>query len=168
MKEILDRLGIVEVIDSVMEHQPEIGVTYGTLAQVVIINRLSFDPQPMYALREWTKQHGIDQFLGIEATWLDDDRLGALMEALAKHAAQIWMKVIVRAVAQFSVVLEWLHADTTSVYFEGAYEDAQGQPLKETYAPRLVEGYNKDGKPQNVQYVLSLIAGQHVPLQYQL
>lgn len=168
MKDILDRLGIVEAIDSVMEHQPEIGVTYGTLAQVVIINRLSFDPQPMYALREWTKQHGIDQFLGIEATWLDDDRLGALMEALAKHAAQIWLKVIVRAIAQFSVVLEWLHADTTSIYFEGAYEDAQGQPLKEAHAPRLVEGYNKDGKPQNVQCVLSLIASQHVPLQYQL
>jgi transposase len=150
-----------------MEHQPEIGCTYGTLAQVVILNRLSFDPQPMYALREWVERHGIDKFLGLEAAWLDDDRLGALMEALAKHAAQIWMKVIVRAIAQFSVVLEWLHADTTSVYFEGAYEDEQGQPRKEAYAPRLVEGYNKDGKPQNVQYVLSLITNQRVPLHYQ-
>jgi len=60
----------------------------------------------------------IDKFLGIEAAWLDDDRLGALMEALAKHAAKIWQKVIVRAIAQFSVVLEWLHADTTSVYLK--------------------------------------------------
>lgn len=167
MKDILDRLGIVEAIDSVLEHQPEIGATYGTLAQVVIINRLSFDPQPLYALREWAERHGIDKFLGIEAVWLDDDRLGALLEALAKHAAQIWKKVIVCAVSQFSVVLEWLHADTTSVYFEGAYEDEQGQPIQEAYAPRLVEGYNKDGKPQNVQYVLSLIASQRVPLQYQ-
>jgi len=162
----LDRLGIVEAIDSVMEHQPEIGATYGTLAQVVIINRLSFDPQPLYALREWAERHGIDKYLSIEAAWLDDDRLGAMMEALAKHAAEIWKKVIVRAVAQFSVVLEWLHADTTSVYFEGAYEDEQGRPIQEAYAPRLVEGYNKDGKPQNVQYVLSLITTKHVPLQY--
>ena len=147
VKDILNRLGIVEAIDSVMEHQPEIGATYGTLAQVVIINRLSFDPQPLYALCEWTERHGIDKFLGIEAAWLDDDRLGALMEALAKHAAEIWQKVIVRAIAQFSVVLEWLHADTTSVHFEGAYEDEQGQPVQEKYAPRLVPGYNKDGKP---------------------
>lgn len=72
-----------------MEHQPEIGASYGTLAQVVIINRLSFDPQPLYALREWAKQHGIDGLLGINAAWLDDDRLGAMMEALAKYAAQI-------------------------------------------------------------------------------
>lgn len=37
------------------------------------------------------------------------------MEALAKHAAMIWKTVIVNAIAQFSVVLEWLHADTTSI-----------------------------------------------------
>ena len=166
MKSILDRLGIVEAIDAVMEHQPEIGASYGTLAQVVIINRLSFDPQPLYAMGEWAEQHGIDQYLGLEAAWLDDDRLGALLEAVAKHAAEIWKKVIVRAVAQFSVVLEWLHADTTSVYFEGAYEEAQGKLRQEADAPRLVTGYNKDGKPHNVQYVLSLITTQHVPLQY--
>lgn len=71
-----------------------------------------------------------------------------------------------RAVAQFAVVLEWLHADTTSIYFEGAYEDGQGQPLQEAHAPRLVQGYNKDGKPNNVQFVLSLIASKHVPLWY--
>lgn len=167
VKDLLDRLGIVKAIDSVMEHQPEIGSTYGTLALVVILNRLSFDPQPLYALREWAERHGIDKFLGIDAAWLDDDRLGAMMEALAKHAAEIWQVVIVRAVGLFSVVLEWLHADTTSVYFEGAYEDEHGQPIQEEYAPCLVTGYNKDGKPQNVQYVLSLIASQRVPLQYQ-
>lgn len=168
VKDILQRLEIVEAIDSVMEHQPEIGCSYGTLAQVVIINRLSFDPQPMYLLHEWAKQHGIDQILGIEASWLDDDRLGAMMEALAKHAAEIWLKVIVRGISQFSVVLEWLHADTTSIYFEGAYEDEQGEPLKEEYGPKLVRGYNKDGKPNNVQFVLSLIASQHVPVWYKV
>jgi hypothetical protein len=61
VKSILERLGIVEAIDSVMEHQPEIGASYGTLAQVVIINRLSFDPQPLYALRGWAEEHGIDR-----------------------------------------------------------------------------------------------------------
>lgn len=168
VKDLLKRLGIVEAIDSVMEHQPEIGASYGTLAQVVIINRLSFDPQPLYILGEWAKQHGIDRLLEIDAIWLDDDRLGAMMEALAKHAVQIWMKVIVSAVAQFSVVLEWLHADTTSIYFEGAYEDEQGQPLKEAYAPQLLQGYNKDGKPNNLQFVLSLIVNQRIPVWYKI
>jgi transposase len=168
VKDLLKRLGIVEAIDSVMEHQPEIGASYGTLAQVVIINRLSFNPQPLYSLSAWAQQHGIDRLLEIDAAWLDDDRLGALMEALAKHAAQIWMKVIVKAVAQFAVVLEWLHADTTSIYFEGVYEDEQDQALKEAYAPRLLQGYNKDGKPNNLQFVLSLIVNQRIPVWYKI
>jgi hypothetical protein len=50
-----------------MEHQPEIGCTYGALAQVVIINRLSFDLHPLYTLQEWAELHGIEQFLVIEA-----------------------------------------------------------------------------------------------------
>jgi len=163
---LLKWLDIADIIDSFLEHQPEIGVSYGTLALVVIINRLSFDPQPLYALREWAERHGIDRLLGIDAVWLDDDRLGAMMEGLARHAVQIWLKVIVRAVKHFGIVLEWLHADTTSVYFEGRYEDEQGRPLEEKNAPRLVAGYNKDGKPKNVQMVLSLITHQRVPLWY--
>jgi len=44
VKDILDRLGIIKAIDSVMEHQPEIGCSYGTLAQVVIIKPAEFRP----------------------------------------------------------------------------------------------------------------------------
>lgn len=90
------------------------------------------------------------------------------MEALAKHAAEIWKKVIVRAVAKFAVVLEWMNADTTSVYFEGKYEDEEGESMEEEYAPRLVPGYNKEGKPQNVQFILSLIASKWIPLWYKI
>lgn len=90
-------------------------------------------------MRDWAERHGIDRLLGIEAAWLDDDRLGALMEALAKHAVKIWLQVIGRAVKHFAIVLERLHADTTSVYFEGRYEDEHDQPLQEANAPRLVE-----------------------------
>ena len=164
--DLLKRLGIADIIDSVLKYQPEIGASYGTLALVIIINRLSFDPQPLYALGAWAQRHGIDRLLGIDAAWLDDDRLGALMEALAKHAVQIWLKVIGRAVQHFAIVVEWLHADTTSVYFEGTYADEHGQPLQEPHAPRLLQGYNKDGKPHNVQFVLSLITSRRVPLWY--
>jgi transposase len=164
---LLKRLGIAEIIDSFLKHQPDIGASYGTLAQVIIINRLSFDPQPPYTIKEWAQRHGIDRLLGIDAAWLDDDRLGALMEAIAPHTAAIWLKVIVQAVKHFDIVLEWLNADTTSVYFEGKYEDENGEPVAKTGAPKLVAGYNKDGKPQNVQLVLSLITHKRVPLWYQ-
>lgn len=63
--------------------------------------------------------------------------------------------------------LEWLHSDTTSVYFEGAYEDDNGEPKGgQEGVPMLVDGYNKDGKRNKVQFVLSLTTSGRVPLWY--
>lgn len=161
VKEVLARLGVAEAIDAALRHQPTIGSSYGTLAQVLIVNRLTFDPQPVYHLAAWAERHGIDRLFGIEAAWLDDDRVGALLEAVAAQQVTIWTAVLSQALAQYPVEMEWLREDTTSIYFEGAYEDATGQPKggEAPRVPRLVEGYNKDGKRRKVQMVLSLLTG---------
>jgi transposase len=167
VQSILQRLGVVAAIDRELKYQPEIAATYGRLAQVVIFNRMSLNPQPLYQLADWVTRHGIDRLLGIQAAWLDDDRLGAMLEGLAAQQVAIWSTIIGTAVREFKPDLAWLHSDTTSVYFEGRYEDDAGAPKSAKHAPVLVKGYNKDGKPQNVQFVLSLITTKRVPLWYQ-
>jgi transposase len=158
---------VVAAIDQELQYQPEIAATYGRLAQAVIFNRMSLNPQPLYQLADWVARHGIDRLLGIQAAWLDDDRLGAMLDGLAAHQVAIWSTIIGNALREFQPDLEWLHSDTTSVYFEGRYEDDEGAPKSAKHAPMLVKGYNKDGKPQNVQFVLSLITTKRVPLWYQ-
>jgi transposase len=160
-KGLLEELGVAAAIDAPLPSQPRIGTTYGKLAEAVIINRMTFDPQPLYQMSGWAEQHGIDRLLGIEAAWLDDDRLGGLLEALAQHQVTIWSAVVREAVTRYQVELDWLREDTTSIYFEGAYEDEQGRPKggEAARVPRLVPGYNKDGKPRKVQMVLSLLTG---------
>jgi transposase len=166
VKGMLERLGVVAAIDQALDYQPAIAASYGQLAQAVIINRMSFAPQPLYGLSVWAAEHGIDHLLGLEAKWLDDDRLGAMLEGLADHQVAIWGAIMAQAVQVFPLELEWLHADTTSVYFEGAYEDENGEAKQEANAPLLLQGYNKDGKAQNVQFVLSLVTSKRVPLWY--
>jgi len=129
VKGLLQRLRVAEAIDQALTHQPEIDASYGQLAQVVITNRLTFTPEPLVHMAAWAAEHGIDRVFGLEAAWLDDDRLGAMLEALADHQVDIWSTVLKRAVERFQVDLSELHSDTTSVYFEGAYEDPQGNPL---------------------------------------
>lgn len=54
VKGIMNRLGLVQAIDQALDtYQPEVAATYGTLAQAVIINRMSLDLQPLYLLPEW-------------------------------------------------------------------------------------------------------------------
>jgi transposase len=167
VQDLLRRLDVVSTIDRALSSQPDLPVTYGTLAQVLIVNRMSFDPQPLYQLGPWTAQHGIDRLFGIEAAWLDDDRLGGMVELLADRQVTIWSQLVACAQARFPLALEWLHADTTSVYFEGSYRHAASSSgSEEAPVPRLVHGYNKDGHPENVQMVVSLVTTGRVPLWY--
>ena len=167
VKDVLRRLKVVSVIDEALTAQPQVEATYGTLAQAIIVNRMTLDPCPLYELSTWAAQHGIDRLFGIQAGWLDDDRLGAMLEALARHQVTIWSGLLGQAVREFALDLGEWHADTTSIYFEGAYEDAAGQPQGGgERVPRICRGYNKDGKWRNVQIVLSLITSRRIPLWY--
>lgn len=168
VKGILQRLGFVSIVDEALQSQPVIETTYGNLAQIIIANRLTFQPVPLYHLGDWAAEHGMTHVFGIEAKWLDDDRLGALLEGLADHQVSIWSRLVGNALRYYKIAPEFLHADTTSVYFEGQYEDEQGQPKRESgeRVPMVVEGYNKDGQRNKAQLVLSLITSGRVPLWY--
>jgi len=166
-QDLFRRLDLVATIDRALTTQPTVPASYGQLAQVLILNRMSFDPQPLYQLGPWAAQHGLDRLCGLDAAWLDDDRLGALLEAVADHQVTIWSELVTRVCADFPVAREWLHADTTSIFFEGDYRP-EGPAAREPEArvPRLVRGFNKDGHPENVQMVLSLVTAGRVPLWY--
>lgn len=167
VKGIMDRLGVVKVIDRALTHQPEVDTTYGTLAQVLITNRLTFAPVPLYEIGCWALQHGIDRVLRIDAAWLDDDRLGAMLDGLADNQVTIWSGILQNAHRLYPLDMEWLHADTTSVFFQGDYEQADGTPKPGgERVPMLVQGYNKDGQHRKVQLVLSLITAGRVPVHY--
>ena len=167
VKNILKKLDFVGVINEVLTHQPELESTYGDLAQVIVANRLAFQPVPLYEMSSWAAEQGLDREFGLEAAWLDDDRLGAMLDGLAKHQVTIWSSLLQNAVKRFKIDLSQLHSDTTSVYFEGQYEDEAGQPLGGgERVPLLVEGYNKDGQRHKVQFVLSLLVSERVPLWY--
>lgn len=166
VKKLLKELQVVEAIDAALSYQPEIETTYGKLSQAVIINRMSFEPKPLYAMSCWAEESGVAELLGLEASWLDDDRLGAMLEGLADNQVDIWSKIVVNGVEKFGLTPEYLNGDTTSIYFEGSYENEDGSPKDEAKGPRLIEGYNKDGKRKKAQYVLSLVNSGRVPLWY--
>jgi len=176
MRGLLKELGVVRAIDSALSVQPEINATYGHLLQVIIINRLSLNPQPLYRIGEWSAQHGIDLLFGIDAAWLDDDRLGAGLEAVADHQVEIWVSILKRVRQRFKLPLDELHGDRTSIYFEGDFDrdqtempDQEAKPDQKAKPERIPElrlGYNKDGQRDKKQMVLSLLNVGRVPVWY--
>ena len=55
----------------------------------MVTNRLTFQPVPLYEMATWAAEHRMDRVFGIQAAWLDDDRLGAMLEGLADHQVAI-------------------------------------------------------------------------------
>ena len=169
VKALLRKLNVAEVIAQALTHQPVIEASYGQLAEVVITNRLTFTPVPLVHMADWAGECGLDRVFGLQAAWLDDDRLGAMLDGVADHQVDIWSAVLKNATQAFGLTLDELHDDTTSVYFEGAYEDEDGNPLggDGERVPLMVEGYNKDGQRHKVQIVLSsTVTHDRVPVWY--
>lgn len=170
VRSLLKELAVVPAIDSAISVQPEINATYGHLLQVFIVNRLSLNPQPLYRIGEWSARHGIDLLFGIDAAWLDDDRLGAGLEAIADHQVEIWVAILKRARQRFKLPFDELHGDTTSIYFEGDFDEVETempeQKAKPERIPELRLGYNKDGQRDKKQMVLSLLNVGRVPVWY--
>jgi len=71
VKGLLYRLRVKKIIDQVLPYQPDIETTYGALAQIVIANRMTFQPAPLYKLGPWAAQHGLDRVFGVPAAALD-------------------------------------------------------------------------------------------------
>ncbi|MGH8848351.1 MAG: IS1634 family transposase, partial [Polaromonas sp.] len=167
---IFKELRLANAIDSALSAQPEINATYGHLLQAIIVNRLSLDPRPLYRIGEWSAQHGIDHLFGIESAWLDDDRLGAALEAIADHQVEIWVAILKRARQRFKLPFDELHGDTTSIYFEGDFDAAQAEAPEQKSGPERIPhlclGYNKDGQRDKKQMVLSLLNVGRVPVWY--
>lgn len=185
VRSLLKELRVASAIDSSINAQPEVATTYGHLLQVIIVNRLSFSPQPLYRIGQWASEHGIADLFEINPAWLDDDRLGAGLDAIADHSVEIWVKIIKRMRQRYKLPFNELHGDTTSIYFEGDFSGSDearakteatsgtkseskssGPNEKKTRhpIPKLEIGYNKDGQRDKKQMVVSLLNVGRVPI----
>jgi transposase len=90
---------------------------------------------------------------GLTRTSLNDYRLGHILDALfAAHLNTVFSAVALKALEVYALPTPWLHQDTTTIAFYGAYEDEPQTPG----APRPAYGHSKDGRHDLKQVLLSL------------
>lgn len=151
IKALLDELEVREIIDALVPNDAS-EFTYGPVAEVVIASRLQGVPLPIYEIADWASETAVPILFGIPAEKLNDDRLGAMLDALRPHRAAIWARVLSRAVARFGVDLSRLHADPTKIAFEGSYAGWDDLPPD---VPRITYGKPKDGQVDRKLLTLS-------------
>lgn len=151
IKALLDELGVSEIIDALVPNDAG-EFSHGPAAEVVIASRLQGVPLPIYEIADWASETAVPILFGIPAEKLNDDRLGAMLDAVRPHREAIWARVLSRAVTRFGVDLSTLHADPTKIAFEGSYEGWDDLPPD---VPRITYGKPKDGQADRKLLTLS-------------
>ena len=134
----------------------------GLRVEAVIINTL-MNRRPLYRLEEFFSDMDVSKMFGpgVKADDINDDAVGRALDKLAEaNPREVYGTVSLKAVCHEGVSVEVLHADTTSVSVQGAYEENN-----EDDALWLTFGYSKQRRPDLKQFMYGLgVTDDHFPV----
>ncbi len=136
----LDQLNVAAIIDELCPIRDVALATHGQVVEAMIASRLT-SPTPLVRVIDWARAWAVEHCFGISPQFLNDDRLGRTLDAIAPHLDQIVGTVGATAITQFGLDVSQIHWDMTSISLYGAYEQAE-----EGYA-RPKFGHPKDRRP---------------------
>jgi transposase len=154
------RLDIAGIIDDLCPMRTDIAhITHGQVIEVLIANRLS-SPMPMFKVNQWAGQWAVEEVFGVAPDFLNDDRIGRALDAIAPQLAQVTGGLGARAITEFGIDTTRWHWDMTSISLHGAYEDP------DTGYPMVRFGHPKDRRTdlKQIQAGLAVTADGAVPL----
>ena len=146
IKPLLESAGIRKIVDEYcpMERDGD-GITNGQAIEALVLNRLT-SPTPIVHVEEWAKQYALQEICGISPDEVNDDRLRRALDAIYSKIEFIEADVAINIMTRYKMSLDLLHFDSTSLYFEGEYEESDLLRL----------GYSRDKKAGTKQVNLTL------------
>jgi transposase len=146
IKPLLDSIGIAKIIDDYCPMERDVdGITNGEAIEVLVLNRLT-SPTPIVHVEEWARQYALQETFGISPDEVNDDRLRRALDAIYPKIEFIEADAAIKMMTRYKIRLELLHFDSTSLYFEGEYEESDLLRL----------GYSRDKKAGTKQVNLTL------------
>jgi transposase len=153
------RLDLAGIIDRACPVRNLAHLSHGQVIEALIANRLT-SPSPLVRVSQWAGRWAVEEVFGIASEWLNDDRIGRALDAIAPELEGIIGSVGIQAISTFGLDVSRLHWDMTSISLHGAFED-----LDEDYpAPKY--GHPKDRRHdlKQVQAGLAVTADGAVPV----
>ena len=133
--------------------------THGQVIEALVASRLT-SPAPLVHVEDWARARAVEEILSVRPEFLNDDRIGRALDAVAPELDGIVGSVGARAIAEFGVEVSRIHWDMTSTSLFGA----RASPDHDCIEPRF--GHPKDRRPDllQVQAGLAVSADGGIPL----
>jgi transposase len=161
---LIDEIGIVETINSKLGVDSREKITAGVLVKAVLINGLGFVSRPLYLFKQFFDDKAIELLLGegVESNYLNDDKIGRVMDDLYKYGLNnLFIEIVLSVIKKFKINTKYSHLDATSFHLHGEYKSEMNQEKEEEITKErpifITKGYSRDHRPDLKQCVLDLI-----------
>lgn len=163
---LIDEIGIVETINSKLGIDPREKITAGILVKAILINGLGFVSRPLYLFNQFFDDKGIKILLGeeVESNYINDDKIGRVMDKLYKYGLNnLFIEIGLSVIKKFKIDTKYSHLDATSFHLHGEYKSEEmNEKEEEEEITRerpiiITKGYSRDHRPDLKQCVLDLI-----------
>lgn len=193
---VIDELGLVELLDELFPPHRDNHITTGQVVKAMILNCLGFLSAPLYLFSQFFESKPVAHLVGegIEASHLNDDRIGRVLDQLwAFGLSSLFVRLAMAAVSKFAVDVSQTHLDSSSFSVHGQYLNAshesdasvlatsheavsassettdESQERGDESDPVAIEvrrGYSRDHRPDLKQFITNLCCARDggVPL----
>lgn len=167
---IIDSMGLVEIINEIVGQESGEKVSPGHVVKAMILNGLGFVSSPLYLFPEFFKDKPCEHLIGegVKAEYLNDDKLGRVMDKLfIKGLTNVFLAISITVIKKFNISLKSSHLDSTSMHLHGEYNTklpsvifshSSGIEIKAPQAIELAYGYSRDHRPDLKQFIIELIS----------
>ncbi|WP_373278300.1 DUF4277 domain-containing protein, partial [Cylindrospermopsis raciborskii] len=105
---MIDSIGIVEIINELIGVEKDEKVNAGQVVKAMIINGLGFVSKPLYMFPEYCETIACEHLIGagVKPQYLNDDKLGRVMDKMfEKGLSTIFFIIAAKAAQKFGVSL---------------------------------------------------------------
>ena len=121
---IIDAIGLVDIINKLVGQDPQEKISPGYVVKAMILNGLGFVSSPLYMFPEFFQDKPCEYLIGkgVKAEYLNDDKLGRVMDKLfMKGLTEIFLAISSQVIKEFKISLKSSHLDSTSLHLHGEY-----------------------------------------------
>jgi transposase len=167
---IIDSIGLVEIINEIVGSEPGEKVSPGHVVKAMVLNGLGFVSSPLYMFPDYFKDKPCEHLIGegVKAEYLNDDKLGRVMDKLfIKGLTDIFLAISTNVIKQFNIDFKSSHLDSTSMHLHGEhstclpdviFNHSAGVEIKSLQAIEISYGYSRDHRPDLKQFIIELIS----------
>ena len=157
---LIDEIGIMELINQKLGVDNREKITTGQVIKALILNGLGMVSRPLYLFSQFFEDKAIEKLnrTGINSEYLNDDKIGLLMDDIYKLGlTNLFIEIGLLVIKKFKIDTSYAHLDSTSFHLHGEYNNIEIAENDQERPILITKGYSRDHRPDLKQYVLDLI-----------